>query len=124
MNVLSFENEARTSRVGAATADCADSPTPAGNEGSGMESVSLDEWDLVISELRRFAGSREVTVEDGRARVDFGSAHVEIDRDGRVDTGMPLHEFESAAAVELVFDHDAGELIVRGEGVEYTFRRP
>lgn len=124
MNVLPVENEARTPRVGAATVTCVDSPTPTGDEELGMESVSLEEWDLVISELRRFAGSREVTVEDGRARVDFGSAHVEVDRDGRVDTGMPLHEFESAAAVELVFDHEAGELHVRGEDVEYTFRRP
>ena len=89
-----------------------------------MEHVSPEEWDRVVSELRRFADGREVTVEDDRARVDFGSAHVEIGRDGHVDTGMALHDFESAAAVDLVFDHEAGELHVRGEGVEYTFRRP
>jgi len=91
-----------------------------------METVSLEEWDSVLRELRQFANGREVTVDDDRARVEFGSAHVELTSDGRVDTGMPLHEFESGAAVELAFDHEAGELHVRARDGDtaYTFRRP
>jgi len=91
-----------------------------------METVTLEEWDSVLRELRRFAGDREVVVEDGRARLDFGSAHVELARDGRVDAGMPRHGFESTGAVELRFEHDAGKLHVRSRDGEtaYTFRRP
>ncbi len=93
-----------------------------------METVSLEEFESAVAQLRRFADDREVTVDrDGdRARVDFGSAHVELTREGRVDTGMPLHAFESAGAVELAFDHDAGELHIRSRDGEtaYTFRRP
>lgn len=75
--------------------------------------------------LERFAGGRAVTEsDDGSLIADFrGTTHVTVRPDGRVETGMPLHEF-SGAPDRLVFDHDAGELHVEGDGVSYTFRRP
>jgi len=88
------------------------------------ERVPLSEWDRVVDALRQFAGSASVTEEEDRVRIDFRSAHVEVTRDGRVETGMPLHEFERTDAADLVVDHDAGELTVEGKGVAYTFRRP
>lgn len=86
--------------------------------------IRLDEWDTVVEELRRFGESGDVTTGDDRIRLDFGSAHVEVSRDGSVSTGMPLHDFEQAGEVELVVDHDGGSLTVEDDDVSYTFRRP
>ena len=88
------------------------------------ERVRLDDWDAVSHELRRFGESGDVTVDDDRLRIDFGSARVEVSRDGSVKTGMPLHDFEREGAAQLVVDHDAGTLTIDGDGVTYTFRRP
>jgi hypothetical protein len=86
--------------------------------------VRLGDWDTLTDELRRFGQGGEVTVGDDAIRVDLGSAHVEVSRDGRVSTGMPLHDFEREGEVTLAFDHEAGELTVEDETVSYTFRRP
>jgi CO/xanthine dehydrogenase Mo-binding subunit len=88
------------------------------------ERIRLDDWDAVRDELRRFGESGDVTADDDRLRIDFGSAHVELHRDGRVSTGMPLHDFERDGAAELIVDHDAGALTVDADDVTYTFRRP
>jgi hypothetical protein len=86
--------------------------------------VQFDEWDTVVEELRRFGESGDVTVEDDRVRIAFGSARVVVSRDGRVSTGMALHDFEATGGVELVVDHDSGSLSVDAHEVTYTFRRP
>ena len=36
---------------------------------------------------------------------------------------MPLHDFEAVADV-LLFDHDGGAIVVRGDDFDYEFRRP
>ncbi|PSQ05671.1 hypothetical protein BRC92_02190, partial [Halobacteriales archaeon QS_4_69_31] len=60
----------------------------------------------------------------GAVVADFrGVTHVTVHPDGRIETGMPLHEF-AGDADRLVFDHDAGELHVEREDGRYTFRRP
>lgn len=86
--------------------------------------VKLTDWEQVVDEIERFGQSGTVTTTDQRIRVDFGSAEIEITHDGTVQTGMPLHEFASDGAGEVVLDHDAGTLTVDAEGVNYTFRRP
>ncbi|MFC4542153.1 hypothetical protein ACFO5R_09455 [Halosolutus amylolyticus] len=86
--------------------------------------IPLTNWETVRDELRRFGETGNVTAEDDRIRIDFGSARVEVTRNGRVSTGMPLHEFEQDGAVELVVDHDAGALTIDADDVTYTFRRP
>lgn len=95
------------------------------------ERIRLDDWDAVCDELRRFGESGDVTSGDDRIRSDFGSARLELSKDGRVAAGMPLHdferegeEFERAGDAELVVDHDAGALTVDAADVTYTFRRP
>lgn len=88
------------------------------------EPLTAENWNRLVEELRDFAGEDRVTVEDGVARAEMGNAHVELTADGGVRTGMPLHGFEADGDVELAFDHERGRLHVRGEGVEYTFRRP
>ncbi|GAA0669602.1 hypothetical protein ACFQDG_09015 [Natronoarchaeum mannanilyticum] len=88
------------------------------------ERIRLDDWNAVRDALRRFGESGDVTVDDDRLRIDFGSARVEVSRDGGVKTGMPLHDFEREGAAELVVDHGAGTLTIDADDVSYTFRRP
>ncbi|MFC4989516.1 MULTISPECIES: hypothetical protein [Saliphagus] len=88
------------------------------------ERVELSDWVELTAQLRRFADGAETTVDDDRIRIEFGSAHVEIGREGRVETGMPLHGFEREGDAEFVVDHEAGTLTVEGETTSYTFRRP
>jgi len=88
------------------------------------ERIDPSEWDAAVDELRRFGNSGDVTTDDGRIRLDFGSAHVEVSRDGTVSTAMPLHSFEGGGDMTLLVDHEAGSLTVDGDGLQYTFRRP
>lgn len=97
------------------------------------ERISIDDWDAVRDELRRFGEVGDVTTGEDRIRLDFGSARLELSKDGRVAAGMPLHDFEREREgeelgregdVELVVDHDAGALTVDAADVTYTFRRP
>ncbi|WP_123537313.1 hypothetical protein [Halosimplex salinum] len=96
---------------------------------TGQDPTVVDPTDreAVRRNLERFAGADAVTErEDGSLVADFrGVTHVTVRPDGRIETGMPLHEF-AGAPDRLVFDHDAGELRAEGEagGVAYTFRRP
>lgn len=86
--------------------------------------VELDDWDTVSTELRRFGQAGDVTVAADRIRIDFGSAHLEVTRDGTLQTGMPLHDFTHDDTAVIVVDHDAGTLTVEADTVNYTFRRP
>lgn len=86
------------------------------------ERVGLSDWAELTKHLHRFASS-DTTAEEDQVRIDFGSAHVEVGRDGRVDTRMLLHEFEREGDVAFVFDHEAGTLTIESEDAIYTFRR-
>ena len=86
--------------------------------------VELDEWETLSTELRRFGRAGDVTISDDRIHIDFGSAHVEVTRDGTLETGMPLHDFAQDNTAAIVLDHDAGTLTVDADTVNYTFRRP
>lgn len=88
------------------------------------ERVVLSEWAELTAQLRQFADGAETTADEDRLRLEFGSAHVEVGREGRIETGMPLHEFERVGDVEVVVDHDAGTLTIESEDTSYTFRRP
>lgn len=91
--------------------------------------VTLDPTDraAVRRNLERFAGVDSVSERsDGALVADFrGVTHVKITRDGRIETGMPLHEF-AGEPHRLVFDHGDGELRVEtaDSDTSYTFRRP
>jgi len=91
----------------------------------GGTAVDPTDSEAVGDHLRRFAGESAVTEhDDGTLVADFrGVTHVTVHPDGRVETGMPLHEF-AGRTDRLVFDHDAGELHVRRDDGRYTFRRP
>lgn len=86
--------------------------------------VHLDDWDTLSTELRRFGQSSDVTITDERIHIDFGSAYVEVTRDGMVSTGMLLHDFTHDDTAVLVVDHDTGMLTVEADTMSYTFRRP
>lgn len=86
--------------------------------------VPLDEWERVVEQLRRFGDEGAVTDREDVVRVEFERAYLEVTRGGRVSAGMPLHDFSTGGGVALVFDHDADELRVRGDTVEYRFERP
>lgn len=97
----------------------------AGGEATRMSStVPIDDWERVRDELGRFGSEASVTEREDAVRVEFDRAHVEVTRGGRVSTGAALHDFSTAGGVALVFDHEAGELRVRGDTVEYRFERP
>jgi len=91
--------------------------------------VTVDPADrgAVRRNLERFAGPDSVSDRDDGALVaQFrGVTHVTVTADGRIETGMALHEF-AGAPDRLVFDHGAGELRVEdADGdTSYTFRRP
>jgi hypothetical protein len=87
-------------------------------------SVDPTDTDAVRHNLERFAGADAVSERDGAVVADFrGVTHVTVHPDGRVETGMPLHEF-AGEPDRLVFDHGGGELHVERDGGRYTFRRP
>lgn len=86
--------------------------------------VRLSEWNTLREELSRFGHTGDVTAADDRIYIDFGSAYVELSRDGTLKTGMPLHDFAHDDTVAVVVDHDAGTLTVEADTVSYTFRRP
>lgn len=86
--------------------------------------VELDQWDTLSTELRRFGRTGDVTISEECIHVDFGSAHIEVTRDGTLRTGMPLHDFAHDNTAVIVVDHDAGTLTVEADAVSYTFRRP
>ena len=91
----------------------------------GYVDVPLSDWGAVEDNLRRFARSGTVDVDDDRITASVGRAHVAVTRTGRVETGMPLHEFTKADVESLRFDHEAGRLEIRDEdGLTYEFRRP
>lgn len=89
-----------------------------------MSRVRLDEWDTLSTELRRFGRTGDVTVSDDRIHIEFGSAHVEVTRDGTLKTGMSLHSFTHDNTTAVDVDHDAGTLTIETDAVNYTFRRP
>jgi hypothetical protein len=93
-------------------------------EPDGGTAVDATDTEAVRRNLERFAGADRVSERDDAVVADFrGVTHVTVHPDGRIETGMPLHEF-AGTADRLVFDHDAGELHVEREGTSYTFRRP
>ena len=90
----------------------------------GGTAVDPTDTAAVREHLERFAGADSVSERDGAVVAQFrGVTHVTVHPDGRIETGMPLHEF-TGDADRLVFDHDAGELHVERDGTDYTFRRP
>jgi len=93
-------------------------------KGTGS-AVDPTDTEAVRDHLERFAGAEAVTERaDGAVVADFrGVTHVTVHPDGRIETGMPLHEF-AGRAERLIFDHDAGELHVERDDGRYTFRRP
>ncbi|WP_225333870.1 hypothetical protein [Halomicrobium urmianum] len=91
------------------------------------ETVDPHDRPTLRRHLDRF-GRDVVEREDGTLVARFrGSTEFAVDPTGRVEAGMPLHQFDGAAD-GLVFDHEAGTVtVVAGEGtepLEYTFRAP
>ncbi|PSQ16316.1 hypothetical protein BRD00_11555 [Halobacteriales archaeon QS_8_69_26] len=91
------------------------------------EPVPVDDWARVRRELAAWCGDRGEFREEERegveaATCDFGgSTRFTVTREGRVEGGMPLHEFEGCAEA-LAFDDDAVR-VRTGDG-EYVYRRP
>ncbi len=88
------------------------------------ERVPLSDWSVVTEHVRRFGESGSTEIGDERAVVTFGTARFAVERDGGVESGMPLHGFDADAADALAFDHDDGVVRVEAGGIRYEFRRP
>ena len=92
----------------------------------GFERYSIGEWSTLVDALERFAAGGTVTEADRRVTIRAGSSRVTVSADGTVETGMPLHEFESAGIDAVYVDEAAGRLQIREpeSGLRYEFRRP
>jgi hypothetical protein len=91
----------------------------------GYTAVPVADWPTVVEHLRRFGEPGTVDVDTDRVAVSVGRSSVTVTREGRVETGMPLHGFRREDVDTLEFDHEAGTLRIRdGDGLVYEFRRP
>ena len=88
-----------------------------------FEMVPIDEWDSLRTALQEFCRGR-VEADDGVLECNTGGARFAVHRDGRVEAGMPLHEFGRGGVESIGFDHDQGELLVVGSDLRYVFRHP
>jgi hypothetical protein len=96
---------------------------PIDPEDAHYDRVATDDRDAVEDHLRRFADTGRVDAAGERIFAEMDSASFSVGRDGKVSAGMPLHDFEAVADV-LLFDHDGGAIVVRGDDFDYEFRRP
>ncbi|NHN48346.1 hypothetical protein G9464_12160 [Halostella sp. JP-L12] len=88
------------------------------------ERVPIADWAAVEDHLRRFAEGGELSRSDEGVAVTVGSARLTVTRDGRVEAGMPLHEFEDGGVEALYVDHDGGRIRIEGGDRSYEFRKP
>lgn len=85
--------------------------------------VPVDDLGTLEQHLREVGGSVEAT--DEAVRLESGRAHLTVTREGNVDTGMPLHTFQTDGVDALYVDTDRGRVRVYGpEGLSYEFRTP
>ncbi len=97
------------------------------------DGVPVAAFDTLRASLRAWCeagnGTFHVETVDGveRAVCDFGRATLAVAADGRVEAGMPLHEFDGRAD-RLVFEgetpSEAGAVRMVGTDLEYVYRRP
>ena len=86
--------------------------------------IQLTDWEAVTAELQRFGVTGEVDTRDDSIRVTFGSAYIEVTKQGTISTGMPLHELEHEGDVSLIVDHENNSISIHTDELSYTFRRP
>lgn len=86
--------------------------------------IQLTDWEALRSELQQFGARGDVISDDGRIRVEFGSAYIEVTKEGTISTGMPLHNLEYDGDVIVIVDHENGWIAFETEALSYTFRRP
>ena len=86
--------------------------------------IQLSDWDAVSAELKQFGATGAVSISDDSIRVTFGTAYIEVTKEGTISTGMPLHNLEHSGAVDVVVDHDDGSITIESASLRYTFRRP
>lgn len=90
-----------------------------------FEFVPVADFERVAAHLARWG---TVDSDDGddpdHVTARAGAATFTVTRDGDVDAGMPLHELSRGDVTELGFDHDAEEILVRGDDFRYVFRKP
>lgn len=86
--------------------------------------LQLTAWKNLTSELQQFGATGDVTTDDERIRVEFGSAYFEVTKEGTISTGMPLHDLEHSGDVWVTVNHESGSITVETDTLNYTFRRP
>jgi len=86
--------------------------------------IPLPDWETVTTELQRFGATGAVTTRDDSIRVTFGSAYIEVTKEGTISTGMPLHELEHDGDASLIVDHETNSISIHTDELSYTFRRP
>lgn len=84
----------------------------------------LSDTATVADALRRVFGAEHVTVVDGSVVCQAGTTRFMVTNDGRIETGMPLHELEAAVVDGLRVDPEAGSIMVVLPDAEYVFRCP
>lgn len=85
-----------------------------------FERVPVAEWDRLADRLGAF--DADVTETEAGLTLERGSARFHVARDGRIEAGMPLHEFDGRVDA-LLLDPEGGRLRI-ADGVDYEFRLP
>ena len=108
---------------------------------AAITEAPIEDWEAIVAGLERFTDERGAVLEtDEGVAYEAGSARFEIQRNGTVSAGMPLHDLDGMEAAALRFDHSNGTITVfaendrkqgtdrddgeKTERFEYTFRRP
>jgi len=86
--------------------------------------LQLTDWETVTAELQQFGATGTVSTENDSIRVEFGSAYIEVTKEGTISTGMPLHELEHEGDVSLIVDRENNAISIQTDELDYTFRRP
>ena len=80
-----------------------------------------DDWQEIKEKFRDHFREKNLKIEDERIKYGKHGEHLEINRNGEVSAGMPLHanSLQKAEKIEI----SDSEVKIRSENSEYTFRR-
>ena len=80
-----------------------------------------NDWEEIKRGFQRHFQQQNIEIEEDKITYRKNGEHLEINRDGKVLAGMPLHTNEIEKAQEIVLTNSQVKII--SENSNYTFRR-
>ena len=80
-----------------------------------------NDWEEIKRGFQRHFQQQNIEIEEDKITYRKNGEHLEINRDGRVLAGRPLHTNEIEKAQEIVLTNSQVKII--SENSNYTFRR-